>query len=482
MITEFRGDELSVKVLESMRKKLLLEYRFLEPGLYRLNIKSWHNDMVATDGLNYYHSVRQTLGRFVNGKEKDIELDYLHSVIHCIFLHPFIAYNSSDNDRIRDIAADICVANIMCDFGFIFEHEIMTWIEHFKDKHKVLTVGSLSKHLASSDESEQLLLEKLFKRDSHELWKRDRRQAENSEESKASEENEENTQANDEGEAEAEENPMGNNGGEGEDSSQDADYGDVLIHTLADEWKTASEKIKMDLENFSSAKYAGDMSLSFIQNIEAAVRERVNYRDFLMKFAKYEEKMKLDLDEFDYVYYSYGMNLIEKKRIALIEPLEYKDDQVIKDFVIAIDTSGSCSGDIIKNFLIKTYNILKDIEKLNEGFKKINFHIIQCDCRIQEDVIINSAEDFDQYMENFKVKGFGGTDFRPVFEHIDNLIHQKSLPKDFGGLIYFTDGYGAYPYSPPEYKTAMVFLDDDEVANNLKGVPVWAIKIIISEI
>lgn len=39
--------------------------------------------------------------------------------------------------------------------------------------------------------------------------------------------------------------------------------------------------------------------------------------------------------------------------MLLIEPLEYKEDKVIKDFVIAIDTSGSCAGELVKKFLNK---------------------------------------------------------------------------------------------------------------------------------
>jgi predicted metal-dependent peptidase len=44
--------------------------------------------------------------------------------------------------------------------------------------------------------------------------------------------------------------------------------------------------------------------------------------------------------------------------MPLIEPLEYKEVRRIKDFVIAIDTSGSVSGEEVQTFLQKTYNIL----------------------------------------------------------------------------------------------------------------------------
>ena len=65
------------------------------------------------------------------------------------------------------------------------------------------------------------------------------------------------------------------------------------------------------------------MAGSLLQNLRDVNRERHNYADFLRQFATSGESMKLDNDEFDYVYYTYGMMLY--KNMPLIEPLEYKD-------------------------------------------------------------------------------------------------------------------------------------------------------------
>ena len=65
--------------------------------------------------------------------------------------------------------------------------------------------------------------------------------------------------------------------------------------------------------------------------------------------------MKINDDEFDYSFYTYGLQLYEK--MPLIEPLEYKEIKAIKEFVIAIDTSGSTSGELVQTFLQKTYII-----------------------------------------------------------------------------------------------------------------------------
>lgn len=150
----------------------------------------------------------------------------------------------------------------------------------------------------------------------------------------------------------------------------------------------------------------------------------------------------------------------------------YKEVKRIREFVIAIDTSGSVSGELVQTFVTKTYNILKQQESF---FSKVNIHIIQCDAEIQEDVKITSWEEFDQYLQTMKLHGFGGTDFRPVFSYVDELI-QKKVFINLKGLIYFTDGCGEFPPKQPGYHTAFVFVDDDY--NNYE-VPVWAIKLIL---
>ena len=106
---------------------------------------------------------------------------------------------------------------------------------------------------------------------------------------------------------------------------------------------------------FSNGRY-GDAG-SIVQNLKEVNRERYDYRDFLKRFAVLGEKTKINDDEFDYVFYTYGLQLYDN--MPLVEPLEYKDVKSIKEFVIAIDTSGSVIGDLVQEFIQKTYNILQ---------------------------------------------------------------------------------------------------------------------------
>ena len=226
--------------------------------------------------------------------------------------------------------------------------------------------------------------------------------------------------------------------------------------------------MQIDLETFG--KQRGTEAGLLTQNLREVNRERYNYTEFLKKFAVRGEIMKINPDEFDYNYYTYGLNLYEN--MPLIEPLEYKDVKAIREFVIAIDTSGSTSGELVQKFVQKTYNILKNAESF---FTKINLHIIQCDAAIQEDVKITAQEEFDAYLKTMKIHGLGGTDFRPVFSYVNSLVEIGEFA-NLKGLIYLTDGYGAFPAKKPDYDAAFVFIDDEP--NNYE-VPAWAIKLVL---
>jgi predicted metal-dependent peptidase len=209
-----------------------------------------------------------------------------------------------------------------------------------------------------------------------------------------------------------------------------------------------------------------------MQNLGEVNRERYDYTAFLKKFAVMGEAMKINDDEFDYVFYTYGLKLY--KKMPLIEPLEYKDVKRIREFAIIIDTSGSVSGELVQTFIKKTYNILKNTESF---FSKINLHIIQCDAEVQEAIKITSQEDFDEYLKNMKLKGFGGTDFRPAFSCVDELIKKGEFAR-LKGVIYFTDGWGIFPERKPNYDAAFVFIREDNFNPN---VPAWAIKLVLDK-
>jgi predicted metal-dependent peptidase len=106
------------------------------------------------------------------------------------------------------------------------------------------------------------------------------------------------------------------------------------------------------------------------------------------------------------------------------------------NIVIAIDTSGSTTGDIVKTFVSEVYAILN-------SFGGYQLRLIQCDMHVQEDVIYDMDKPF--VPDDFKLKGGGGTDFHPVFDLINESEEHPEV------VLYLTDGYGQAPKNEPSY-------------------------------
>ena len=179
---------------------------------------------------------------------------------------------------------------------------------------------------------------------------------------------------------------------------------------LQQQWQQIAEQIALEME-MTAQKY-GEHAAGLVQNLAEVNREKYDYVQFLKKFASLGEVMQTDDDEFDYIFYTYGLELYQN--VPLIEPLEYKAVKRIKEFVIAIDTSGSVSGEAVQNFV---QSIIFYCSR--SYFTKINLHLILCDAAVQADIKITKREELEKAIMNLEIKGGGGTDFRPVFRHVD---------------------------------------------------------------
>ena len=437
-------------VLLLSRNTLLVNLRFLDMALSRLSPVSNDKVTLATDGTYLAYGPTHILRCFKEEQERTTR-DYLHVVLHCIFSHMFVS-TLVDKD-VWNLACDIAVENTITDLGLKATESVRQArqkpeIDHLKSKVNMLTAEKIYDYYLDSNISDAKIksLQNLFEADDHAVWY---------------------------GESERLSPPSSSGLGQGsrEDSQQDQSSSSSISHSeIEEDWRKVAETIQQDLETFS--KERGDTAGGMMQNLAAVNREKYDYTSFLKKFAVLDEAMVINDEEFDYIFYTYGLKLY--KNMPLIEPLEYKEVKRIKEFVIAIDTSGSTSGELVQRFIQKTYNILKSTESF---FSKINVHIIQCDAAIQEHVKITSEEEFDEYLKTMKIYGLGGTDFRPVFSFVDDLVEAKEF-SNLKGLIYFTDGWGVFPSYKPDYETAFVFLDNDY---NNPEVPPWAIKLVLQD-
>lgn len=417
-----KKSEIGVKILTSGRSSLYFAMRFMDTALCAFEYRADEgNHYAGTDGNVIYFAPDYLMDIY----EREVRLVnrlYLHMTLHCIYRHLFRI--GKRNKRLWNLACDIAVESVIDGLGYscvkmrlpafrdVFYHRV-------KDIYKILTCDLIYDYLDKNDMDEQELagLEREFLVDDHEYWYH-----------------------------------SGNNKKSRSQSER--------------KWENISRKMQTSMETVE--KGAGNENQSLYQSVEAENRERYDYREFLRRFAVYREEIQLDPDDFDYNIYTYGLS--HYGNMPLIEPMEQREIKKIQDFVIAIDTSFSCSEEQVKSFLEETCHILFTSESF---FQKVNIRVLQCDNRVQKDDKLVSASEMEDYINHLAIKGRGGTDFRPVFEYVNGLLENGEF-SNLKGLIYFTDGRGEYPRKIPPYETAFVFLKEDYTD---AGVPPWAIKL-----
>ena len=419
-------NRMALEVLEVTRSELYLHLRFLSLAIGGLApTPSAQVRGMGTDGLRLLAEPERLIRVFPKNPVL-LNREYLHQLLHCIFRHPFFI---ADHDRpLWSLACDIAAEWSIDQLDLPCVRRIAGWVrtETYRRLGEVLPAMAaepIYRRLeeAHLDEKQLLMLQKEFRADDHRFWPKP-----------------------------------------GDQSPQ--------ARQAADQWKNLSQQMQTELE--TRQKDPGQGGEALAMQVKAANRSRRTYRDFLRRFAVLREELKADPDSFDLGFYAYGLSLYGN--LPLIEPLESRETIKIEEFVIVVDTSLSCSGELVKNFLRETYGILRQSESF---FRRTNIRILQCDDRVRTDQKITDMDQLAAYMDTFQLVGGGGTDFRPAFRYVDELIRAGEF-HHLKGLLYFTDGLGRFPARRPAYDAAFLFLGSQYEDADL---PPWAMKLVLDE-
>lgn len=416
---------LCVQILSQARNELYLNMRFLDIPLSSLGFEAeWNSRGIRTDGFNIYYNPDWLIAVYRQGRVR-VNRAYLHMLFHCLFGH--LDSRGERDQAYWNLACDIAMESVLDGLYQKCTHiqpgaprrETYLRIRNMLGQ-QVLTAQGAYKALVEMNPGErrfaQLAAE--FFVDDHSHW------------------------------------------GEAEPPRQ--------AIQRQNKWKDNRERMQTEME--TGSKDASEDNKSLLDELEVENRERYDYRRFLRRFAVLKEEIQMDMDSFDYAFYTYGLSLYGN--MPLIEPQESREVYRVEDFAVVIDTSMSCSGELVRRFLEETYDVLSQSESF---FRRINVHIIQCDDQVQSDVVVREAEELKDYMNRLTLKGLGGTDFRPAFDYVNGLRAAGEFTR-LRGLIYFTDGKGIYPVQAPPYDTAFVFVKDQY---SDESVPPWAMKVIL---
>lgn len=415
------------RIISYLRDELCIDFPYFNRALSALIPEGKDNiSAFATEGIHLYFPPARYVSLFEEN-ELFLRRAYLHTVLHCLYAH---LWQRGEREEVRwNTACDIAVEYIIDGFNKSSTCRLLSWLrQKFYEKMKeqdVFSAAGVYDLLADETPGHFLRLSREFYVDDHGLW----------------------------GEKDAK---MPNQGHT--NPSEDAQK----------KWQKIARQTQFQKEKGDESE---EQAAAAMQEKITAQRKRRSYADFLKKFAAFHEQMRCDLDTFDLSYYTYGLRTYGN--LPLIEPLETREERRIQEFVIAVDTSYSTSGELVRSFLQETLHILLEESAF---FTTAKVHLIQCDEQIQEDIVVTARTQAERVLERFEIKGGGSTDFRPVFAYVEELKAKGEL-KNLGGLLYFTDGNGIYPQKKPDYPCAFLYMD----AYDERSVPAWAIRFRVKE-
>lgn len=479
MITELvnmvqKKAEIGKKIVESVQKHLAERYPYMLLAVYSLTpLYDPMEKSLSTDGRYVFFSPDYLIPLYKDKRKRvQMEKRYMHILMHCILGH--VTDRAGKNETAYDAMVDLNVAIVMSGFPdkgirtttkFMSSDKTERLRERWKDKLTAERYGDMmsDSHVGKLVES----MSQLVVQDDHTHWNHINSVAEKEEQKKGRSGNRKQGKEKKQGD-----------GGDSSAEKKNMDYREEI----REHWKNICGMMlsqgMLESDKWMYGVMKGSLLAQETEVYGMSKENHCSYREFLQRFTENMEVMKLDEDSFDYIWYHIGTQWYDN--MPILEPLEYKEDRICDNIVIAIDTSGSCEGDVARRFLRETFTLFRDMSVSGRQFQ---VYLMQCDMEITYEQELRTEEDIPDF-ENMELKGFGGTNFCPVFERIEQLQDGGKLQK-VKGLIYFSDGFGTFPKKVPDYETVFVlppiyekygFLDDSQ-----QTIPSWVTKVQLTE-
>lgn len=184
---------------------------------------------------------------------------------------------------------------------------------------------------------------------------------------------------------------------------------------------------------FQMASSAGDVPDSIQRAVTTLLEPSVSWRDFI--FSRVSDSISKTKCDWSY----------PARRADALGIHCPSENHLGADVTVAVDTSGSISADSLARATSEILELSSDAGA--------DCRLLVCDAEIASDVRL---KDFDPLI----FSGGGGTDFSPVFKHLE-----QSPPRM---LIYFTDGFGKFPEEEPPFPVIWAMCEDKDQPCNTK--------------
>jgi predicted metal-dependent peptidase len=182
------------------------------------------------------------------------------------------------------------------------------------------------------------------------------------------------------------------------------------------EWQVALKQATQ------AAQMMGQLPGGIAVAVEEILRPRVDWKSILRRFV--QQSATVD----------YSWRIPNRRYIAARLYLPDLRSESLPSIVVVVDSSASTHA-VLPAFKAELQSIVEECQPESTI-------VIMADAKVQRVDEFQRGEAIE-----FNVEGFGGTDFRPAFEHVD----REQL--DPACLIYLTDADGVYPDEPCPYPT-----------------------------
>ncbi|MCB1754376.1 MAG: hypothetical protein KDJ38_02570 [Gammaproteobacteria bacterium] len=395
--------------ISAARTRLILDKPFLGALVLRLPVEeadpAWCRT-VATDARKFYYN-RDYISEL---RPHEMQFMLAHEALHCGLLH-----FARRQNRVRqrwDLACDYAINPLLLADGLTPPPDAMVMREF-----EGMTAEEIYPCIDENDNSETL--------DQH-LYDEDDGQSEKGD-GEAGRRRESRMKEQSAGEGQSKTGPGGgvgqttgaeNDAGQGGLAGKPAPLSEQEKQQLAVQWQQRLAGAAQ--QAMQAGKLGGEMA----RMVDLMLQPQLPWRMLLARYIS--QRARED--------YSYTRPSSRRGDPAVFPSLRSSELNV----AVALDTSGSVTDQEIAEFVAEVDAV--------KGYLRARITLLLCDAALSS----NGPQVFE-YWEDFSVpaelSGGGGTDFRPVFDFLD----QQDMPPDV--LLYFTDGKGAFPPSPPAWPT-----------------------------
>ena len=194
-------------------------------------------------------------------------------------------------------------------------------------------------------------------------------------------------------------------------------------------WEEDSSMSEMINDIVRNIKDWGSLAGSMAEQIVASSRSRIDYRKILSSFRASIISTKRSLTR------------MRPSRRYGFQQMGSKFD-FTTGLLIAVDTSGSISSDMLEYF----FGVINRFFKY--GIKTID--VIQFDWELHGDAVT-----LQKAVAKMDVSGRGGTSFQPAIDYA------AKHGKEYDGLIFLTDGYAPEPVLPKYFPLKIAWVCED---------------------